>query len=351
MSGERSGLAIEVGRLAVALIVCGNLAFAITSASFSAIDPALTPGAAMRADPEIYIAIYRGRPVAYDTFAKYRVVMPFLVRLIPDLPSGVLFGPGRPVTDDGMVIMKFAIVNLCCLIATAGALGYFTRKLGFTPAESLLAGILFLSTNFVAKLAAYPLSDAGYWLWLLLAAIAIQHQRPWAFAAVMLSGVFVKEQLVLVAALVVLAPTSRSNRARLALAMLPALAAYAFVRFRLAPLGADYHTSGMFLSNLPGAIRGEITPPNLIRLALSFGLLWIPCAYAAARCALPPLLRRWMWFIPIEYAASVLFGAGAPVGSPRFLVATYIVVIPLSVIGMSRWALLRPEVMSVRDVG
>lgn len=343
MTLSTSDFRLRTGQLAIAFVVFGNIAFSTTSASFTAIDPALSADAVLRSDPAIYVSTYYGRPVP-DSWAKYRVIIPFLARLVPDVPSNLLYGPDRPFSDDSLVIMKFAVVNLSCLVATAVVLWCFTSNMGFAFWQSLLAGMLFLSTNLVVKLAAYPLSDAGYWLCLALAAIAIQKQHVWALAAVMLIGVFVNEQLFLVVVLVALSPFSRSSRMRMLLAVLPAAVAYSLARLRLGPLVSDYHASGMFVGHLAEAVRGELTPQNLIRLVLSFGLLWIPGVYAAVRCSLPPLMRKWVWFLPIEYASSIVLGAGSPVGSPRFLVATYFVVVPLAVIGMSSWGGWRPDV-------
>ena len=327
----------ELSKLAVLLVVAGNLALSIVVNSYSAFDPAKPPGRGMSAsDPKVYLALYFGNPV--EGSARYRVVVPYLARLVPDIPPQLMFDPKRSFDRVSLPSLKFAIVNLGFLIATCVVLYYLIRGFDLPHTQGVLGAMLFLSLQVLMIFGGTPMTEPGYFFFLALAILAIQRQNVWLLMAATVIGVFAKEQVLLVIVLIIPTPFEWRRRIRLLAGVLPAVVLYATVRLWLAPMSQDALVSGSFLQAVPRAIQVQfLSPFGITRLFLAFGLLWLPFIYAVVRCRVPVLLARWAWFVPVLLVMMVALGGGAAAGAYRHLAAAFPVVIPLALIGLDAW--------------
>jgi hypothetical protein len=70
-----------------------------------------------------------------------------------------------------------------------------------------------------------------------------------------------------------------------------------------------------------------------VTVVVSFGPLWLLALYGWLRCPLPVFLRRCLWFVPLVFLAILVQGGGIV----RSLFLVFPVVIPLAVLGLSRW--------------
>jgi hypothetical protein len=326
----------ELGKVAVLLVVAGNLVISIVANGFAAFDPAHPSDYYNQTDSKVYLSLYFGEPITGT--ARYRAVVPFLARLIPDTPLRLALAPNRPLDRVSLPALKFAIVNLFFLVATCVLLLYIIQGFGLSYTQGLLGSLLFLSLFVVGQYGGHPMTEPGYFFCLALGVLAVQRQNLWVLAIATIVGVFVKEQVFLVTVLILLAPFERSSRLRLLGAVLPAVIVYGVVRFGLAPVPNDKLATGQFLLAIPKAIRAQFfTLMGIRNIFLMFGLLWIPCLYAIVRCRLPVLLARWIWFVPILLILMIALGGGAGAGAYRHGAAAFPIVIPLALIGLNGW--------------
>ena len=317
--------------LVVLLVVVGTLSFSIVYANFQTYDPVLT-AATGYSDTVNFIGLYSGEPIS-SGHQVYRVLVPYLARLIPDIPTA-LFTPGRSLDRMSVAALKFAIVNLFFLVATSVALYYLIRGFGLSYAQGIVGSLLFLSLTGVVRAGGLPLADTAYFFFLLLAIVAVQRQNLWLLVAATAIGVFAKDLVLLAIPFVLLAPFGVSRRLRLFSGVVPALVIHLALRLWLARSENDIYSSGEFLRLTGAAVRYLFTLNAMARLFMAFGLLWIPCAYAILRRQLPSVLARWSWFIPILFVSMVVLGA---TNISRHMIAAFPVVIPLALVGLAEW--------------
>jgi hypothetical protein len=327
----------KVGRLVVLFVITGNLALSVVVNSYSAFDPAKPPGRGFsKSDSKFYLAMYFGEPV--DNHARYRVVVPYLARLVPDIPSSQFFNPNRSFDRVSLPSLKFAIVNLVFLIATCVVLYYLIQGFGLSPIQGLLSGLLFLSLLTLVMFGGTPMIEPAYFFFLALAVLAVQRQNVWLLAVATIIGVFTKEQVLLVVILIALSPLAWQRRFRLLVGVLPAIVSYAAARLWLAPAANDLFLSGQFLGKVPRAVQVQLfSLYGMARFFLTFGLLWVPFIYALVRCRVPTVLKRWAWFIPILFIGMIALGGGIESGAFRHMAAAFPIVIPLALIGLDAW--------------
>jgi hypothetical protein len=97
--------------------------------------------------------------------------------------------------------------------------------------------------------------------------------------------------------------------------------------------GGDFLLSGQVLEYLRPSILRFLRLNTYVSIAIAFGPLWLPAIYAWGRCSLPVFLRHCLWFIPLAIMA-IIVGTG---NTSRSLFLIFPVVIPLAVLGLSRW--------------
>jgi hypothetical protein len=249
-----------------------------------------------------------------------------------------MFTEGRHFEPASLIGIKFASVNLMFLVATAIVLYFLVQGFGLTRWHGLAGGVLYLGMYEVAASSGQPMLEPGYFFCMALGALAVQRQNMWLLMGTTLIGVFAKEQVLLVIGLVVLAPYTWREKIKLLLAILPAIALYGMVRLWFVPLTRDLYASGDFLDYVPKAVAFVVSPLGIFGLLMTFGLLWLPIIYAVAHVSLPMLLKRWIWFVPLVFGATVSLGGGYEAhGISRHLSVTFIVGVPLALYGLSDW--------------
>jgi hypothetical protein len=323
---------VETKRFLGLVIIAGNLAFSIAGASFSAFHTTEPmPDPPPHNDQAAYLRLYFGEPV--DIHQRYRLLVPYLARFVPLPDTTFFFRPGRPVNAVTIAALKFGIVNLVFLTATAVLVCLLSQGFGLSFEQGLLGSILFLSSYFIVLAGGIPLTEPGYFFFLALGVHAIQRRSLWLLTSAATIGVWANEQVGWLLLFVVLAPYAWSERMKLASGVLPVLIVYVIVRVWIFPPRTDYFVSGYFLSQIPAAVRYLFTPFGVVRVLMTFGLLWIPCAFALLRCKLPPTLARWSWFIPAVFVLMLSIG-GRDVF--RLMTVTFPVAIPLALIGLDQ---------------
>ncbi len=280
-------------------------------------------------DTESYVASYYGQEVFGHW--RYRIVTIGLARLVPSITEHLL---QRDATPFRRAQVHFAVVNLGFLTLT-GLLLYSYLELFFKNVWLSLLGIaIYLTSRVNIQGGGAPMVDPGAFFFLLLGAWAILKKTPlWLFIALSI-GVFTKETTLLLWPLLWLSDLSWQRKGVYSLVLLPGTVAFLAFRFLLFP---DPSGASFFSVELAGSVfsqlRSFVNPNGLIDWVSSFNLFWIPAVYAILRAPIAPILRRWLWFIPIV-VAMILFLSG---NLGRILFLTFPVVIPLALIGLHQW--------------
>lgn len=322
--------AVDLRKWLVLFIVLGNFAFSIVYNNFQTFDPNLPRGQAFT-DSDLYIDIHNGR-AASDLRQPYRILVPYLARLVPD-PSSHMFGAGRQLDETSRTAFKFAVVNFAFMIGIGVVLYHLNRGFGLTVAQALAGAGLFFSLTHVVRSGGGPVAEIGYWFFLSLAALAVQRQNLWLLTLVTAIGVFAKEQMVWIGLLVLLSPFGLRQKVRLVVALAPAVILYLLWRIWGASTVGDSVAVGPIGTRLWANLTRLPNLHELLTITMAFGLLWIPALWALLRGSLPMLLSRWAWFI----LALLVFNRMMGLGNVRHATAGFIVVVPLAVLGLSRW--------------
>lgn len=280
-----------------------------------------------------YIKMYQGVPL--DDIPKpyrYRVLTPYLARLVPWLPESV--SQFYEIDAEKIVKFKFGMINMLGLAATGFLLFLLCGSLHFSTAESLLACYMFFTSFFVVNYGGVPLVDALAYLFLVLGILsALRKWHSLLFISVGL-GMFQKETCVLILISVILL----SNPIRLKLKQiclcLPGIIAYLTFRLIALPTTAGYQYS---FSSAVNGILDALTPDKswiytAIDGGLSFGAMWLLALHGFFLIKHEkdnPLVRLSI-LIPVVMIIPFLIGSN--IGRIWFL--AFPVVIPLSVVSL-----------------
>lgn len=326
------------------LVIAGTFAMSMVYADYHAFEDVFSASHDARdrvsnADVAYYLQLYFGpwpNPEGSIVSAakQYRVLVPFLARWVPDLPLR-FFSPGRSaLRPEQSAAMKFAAVNGLFLLGTGIGLYHLIRGFGLPIRDSLIGALLFFGLKQVVWIAGLPTVESGYWFFLLLGALMVQREKAVLLAMSALAGVFAKELVFMVLALVLLSPIPMLRRMRLLFAFLPAPLIYFAVRLWLFPVYNDRYFAGHYLESLGTAVRLVLTLNGLVQLFSAFWFLWLPALTALWSPDLPLLLRRWSWFIPIILLGTIGFGE-ANLGTK--MVGAFPVVLPLAAWKLAEW--------------
>lgn len=329
-------------KLILLLAIACNFAISIGYSNFESFDPMVKWSAAY-ADTDLYIGEYYG--TRSHKFAVHRLVTPYLARLSPGIPAS-FFGPGRAFNQTSIVAFKFAIINVVFLVATSIVLYYLNRGFGLSETLAAFGALLFFCLPMVIRQGALPIVDTSYWFFLSLAVLAVQRQNIWLLVGATLIGVFAKEQVLWVILFILLAPFTKTRRFVLLCAVGPAFVAYSMVVFGSGLSVDNYYLWGSSLPLILKAVNRLFSINGLFQLWMSFGFLWLYCVYALIRCRPPTILQRWAWFIPAVLFATRLLGVS---GVMRHMTITFVVVIPLALIGISKWLSLGEPINCVKN--
>jgi hypothetical protein len=319
----------QVRQVIVLLVVVAGFAFSIVYTDVWTYDPVLTPASGY-SDSVDYLNMYFGEPGT--GLRAYRPLVPFLARLLPDLPYS-LFNSGRSFDRFAVAALKFGVVNLFFLIGACVALYALQRGFGLSYLQAFLGVLLFLAAQTIVRSAGLPMTDAAFFFFFALCLIAIQWDNVWLLLFAHTVGILAKELVVLCIPLILLSLLPRRRKAWMLLATVPGIALYVLVRFKYAPSPLDGYVTGQVLSYFDDQLLALTRPNGLVNLFLAFGLAWIPAVYALAACRVPRLLRRWSWLVAIVFVG-VLLGAGN-LGRTTF--TAFPVVMPLAALGLSSW--------------
>lgn len=282
-----------------------------------------------------YVRIYQGAPLQEVARPfRYRVLTPWLARLVPAVPHGLL--RYFDVNEEKQVKYRFGIVNLVALAVSGLLMVMLCGSLGFSMREGLLAAFLYYTSFPVINSAGTPMVDAWAHAFLLLGLVAaLRGSLPWLSVA-SLVGMFAKETtLLLVPAVLVLDAPARSKLTRI-LVLLPGVLAYAVFRFVLVPggYGAPGDPATAFSNLVWRMNHGPYLLWILFDGGTAFGLLWPLAAYGAwslRGTSRDPLLRL-AWLVPAVLLVPFLIGSN--IG--RIWFYAFPAVIPLAVAGIRR---------------
>ncbi len=185
------------------------------------------------------------------------------------------------------------------------------------------------------------MTDPGLWFFLVLGFVAIQRRSTWLLTAASVLGVLNNEVFLMLTPMLLLVPGSWTDRLRLLLGILPGFLVFFVLRMLIEPppddmLTVAFFSSGEFWEAYAFQHVGSLH--TYIALTLTFGPLWLPAIYAYLRAPLPLFLRRCLWFIPL--VGVHLLGGG---NIQRTLFWMFPVVIPLAVLGLTRWISTSPD--------
>lgn len=317
-------------QLIVLLVVVISLSLSIIYTDVQTYDYKLAPVIGY-SDSVEYIKMYLGNPEM--DIGAYRPLVPFLARLVPDLPRW-LFTPKRHFDYFATVAMKFGVVNIFFLIGACLALYILQQGFGLDYFQAFLGVVLFLSSQTVVRSAGLPMADTAFFFFFLLCAIAIQRNNLWLLFFALTIGVLAKELVVLLSIpLILLSLFSWRRKVQMLFATTPAILLHIWVRFTIAPSPLDKVLRGETLQYLNCQLLTLTTPNGLINLFLSFGPAWIPAIYALRACKVNLLLKRWSWLILIVFIGVLLLYGNF--GRNTF--SAFPVVIPLASLGLSKW--------------
>jgi hypothetical protein len=310
LNQESSAWHQDFKTLVLLIFFIGNTVFSIGYSNFQTFDPNV-PKPLNYGDFRYYLNLYNGLPQA--SAAPWRFLTPYMARMLPDFPSQFFF-PGRPIDVTTQAAVKFGIINMIFLVGTCIVLYLIAREFRFTRHQGVVAAFVFLGLPRVVQVSTMPLANAGYWFFLSLAVLAIARGSYVLLFVSMLVGVWAKEEVALWAPLfVLLGPGTKMHRLRLFGCLVPGIICVSLIYLRLTP----DHSAANGLFGLKAVIdrvaagdglRFPFTRSGLMQLAASYGLLWLPALYGLKQRSTPPVLRRWIWVMPLVILGTRLLG-------------------------------------------
>jgi hypothetical protein len=222
------------------------LAFPVLYLIYKHFNPAYTPW-----DINSYMTMAAQGPYLLEPPFRYRYLVPMLVRgmrVLPGYPIPVVFSADPSVRND---FFHFALLNFCVAVSTSGLIFLYLKN-RLRPTFAYLGSLLYLFSFFSVIANFIPMTDAGCHLAIISCVLLMEKERPFAFMAVCLVGVFIKETLLVVLPLWILVQSFSDRRRLFYLAYAaPAATAYLIVtRLYPAPSSFPYYHSSFLLKNV-----------------------------------------------------------------------------------------------------
>jgi hypothetical protein len=320
-------------------------------ASAALVYPAITkyvlyePGFGGKAgDTGQYVRMYQGVPLGEIIRPfRYRVFTPYLARLVPSIPHGLL--RYFDVTPDKLVQYHFGIVNMLGLAVSGLLLVHLCQLLGFPLLQGLLGALLFYTSFPVVNYAGAPMVDAWAYAFMLLGLVAVLRGSLAWLAIASILGMLAKETtLIVIPALLLLDRRPMAKVQQLA-AMLPGIAFYLVFRLVLYPGGYGFSSNPILaLQNLISRLQqGTFLWWILLEGFTAFGLLCplaILGAWSLRDRPRDPLMRL-AWLVPAVLLLPLVNALGIGSGIGRIWFYSFPAMIPLTLVGLQR--LLRPR--------
>ena len=282
-------------RGALVFLICLNAALPSAYLTVTKVDLHDAALGGANGDAAQYVRIFRG--TSLDQIPKpfrYRVLTPYLARLVPFLPAALT--GGYEVDPDKIVMFRFAVVNALGLAATGLIVHLLCLALGFGTWESLVGSLLFMTGFTVVNFGAAPMVDALSFCFLAAAILCVLRGWNTGLLLAVLVGMFARETTAYVLVPILSLAGPPRTRIRNALLCLPGIAAYLLFRLVLRPTSAGWNYG---LADTIENLRATFSSAR--RLAwiatdgsLAFGLLWI-----LAFVGWWSLLRRRQWRHPL----------------------------------------------------
>ncbi len=284
-------------------------------------------------DVALYTRMSQGAPL--DSIPKpyrYRVLTPFLARLVPFLPRGM--SQFYDVDREKILKFKFGVVNMIGLTLSAYTLFLLLRTLAFSPLEALTGGFLFLTSFHVVTYGGVPLVDPWGYFFLFLGLLCVLRRWYVPLAIVVLLGMLAKETTALLVVYILFLPRSWKERGLALLACLPGLVEYAIFRFVLAPtnIGFQYGVGSALRGILQALVPNRMWAYIAFDGGMAFGAVWLLglVGWWQSRRADDRTFWRLGFVVPLIML--IPFAIGSNIGRIWFL--GFPVMIPLALIGV-----------------
>ncbi|GAA5193134.1 hypothetical protein GCM10023346_17030 [Arthrobacter gyeryongensis] len=238
-------------------------------------------------DNREYAALYEGHGADVKKPFHWRVVIPALARMLP-----------------GGFEVSFGIVNILALTVAGVGLYYLLRHWRASQNLSLIGVALYFLSHTVLRFGGIPLVESAAQAILILAMLAAEKRQRFAFATLVILGMFVKETTSIVLLYPLLMSKPLRDRLTLSALALPGIAAYAIVRLVIDPVNFGFEYSATaWITNI-GSLIMPVGLGSWPGIVLSFGFLWVFVALGIRRGGLVP--RRYALFIAACFAAPII---------------------------------------------
>ena len=262
---------------------------------------------------------------------RYRILTPYLARLVPFLPEPLLEFYG--VDPIKIVKFKFAVINSTGLALTAVLLFYWCTLLGFSIHESIISGFIFLTCFMVENYGSLPLVDAISYFFLMSCLILVFTKKYYSLFIFFIFGMLAKETTLLVIFAIFLFNIKPKEKFLSLIACTPGLAIYIIFRLYLFPTEYGYNYSiDTALKTLLGIFK-----PNKYWLFMAidffetYGFFWILAVYGFIKSKSEQnlLFYRLSLLIPVIFIVPFLIRSNYG----RVWFYTFPIIIPMIVLG------------------
>lgn len=284
-----------------------------------------------------YILMSQGTPLEQIVKPfRYRVLTPYLTRLVPLPPAGLL--RYFDLNPDRLIAYRFGMVNLLGLALCGLLLIQLCAAFSFEAPWGLLGALLFYTSFTVVNGAGAPMADAWAYAFIVLGLLAaVRGSLPWLFVACLV-GMFAKETtLMLVPAVLLLADAPGVKLKKLA-ALVPGIALYLVFRHAVSAGGYSFPSNPVtaFARLLERMSAGPYLWWILFEGATAFGALVLFGVIGAwnlrHRSHLP--LARLAWLVPATLVLPFVNAVGIGSGIGRLWFYSFPVMIPLILVGL-----------------
>jgi hypothetical protein len=325
--------------LALGLMLWCGVSYAIAISQLQLAEPEYFQASAPAYNDALtYIRMVEGSESEPGPF-RYRVVVPSVAAAIPDAVINALSARKRVVGSRAAA--KLLLTNFVFLTLCGFAVWALLKQFAFSDTDALLGSLLFYASRIVVQYGGVPMVDAASWFFLAGAIAMLLAERYWAFAILVLIGMFVKETILLLIPFCALVPgRSRGFYVRAAVILTGVLGAYTIFRTNSTVAHSIVPSVSASITDLPSMLgyaeqdrmKRWFSLGGLLQLVSAFGPLWILAWLGRSAINHDRVLRRWLLVLPVMLMA--LFWTGANIS--RLLFLAFPVIVPLALVGALR---------------
>lgn len=323
-----------------------SLALVCLWASAAIVYPAMTkyplyePGlGGERGDTGEYVHMYQGKPLREVLIPfRYRVFTPFMARLVPSAPKGLL--RYFEMSADKRVAFCFGMVNLLGLAVAGLLMVGLCEALGFNVGQGLLGALLFYTSFPVLNYAGAPMVEAWAWAFLLLGIVAVLRGTLGWLCVAGVVGMLAKETTLLLIAVVLLVSDTATGKLKKLAALAPGLVIYGVFRFVFFAGGPGFSSNPIsaYADLMSRFKQGPYLWWIVFEGSTAFGLLCPLAALGAwtLRGAPRSPLMRLSWLVPGILLVPLVNALGMGSGIGRIWFYSFPAMIPLTLVGLER---------------